>query len=503
VRPRRPGLIVHTFLPAGAVATRPALDTVWRAVAGLAMDQPISSLPTDLSEELPAESAAGGEPLVVLAARRKLVAGAIHEALAYRVHDVIAVSVLLAPNTDHIGWTALERQWRSVTPQPPAPAMGTVRVYVGQWPVHLPISGRRGPAQSRAGRLAAQIPGAGQPADWSASWCGTADGLLLWELPGTTGRRLLAMSEARDESVMDQWSWFSDGLTLPPLTRYLLHATRLRHQRAVLTGALPGLRQARLRAEDGCGALGALLRTEDPPVQEIRNAAQALGMVKTERGGLIAAWADVNDMAQTIRVTETNMMSAFGPVSGRGRGGPLDADQEIIDWMTGQLATESTYLSSAERKADEVSRLAAAVLDERQCRRREALALLQTSILGALLMALAAIQSFQYRLPLPGSLVAPLIALLAAAALVLPAVAAHWPDGSSPHRSSRRRHIAAAGTLGASAGWLAVSAGWRAGADGSAPVIWTTAGAAVAAAAVVAVLAGVRRRTRRQTSPLE
>jgi hypothetical protein len=502
MRPRRPGLLVHTFLPAGSAATRSTLQALWRAVADLAMDQPIGTLPLDLPEDLPADPTADREPLVVLAARRRLVPGAIQEALAYRVHDVIAVSVLQAPNDDDVGWVALQGQWAAVRPPLPA-AVGTVQVYLGQWPTRAPLIGRSASAARRVARLAAQVPDA-QETDWYASWCRTSDGLLLWELPPAAepavpaDRRLLAMSEARDESTMDRWTWFSRGLVLPPLTRYLLHAARLRHQRAVLTEALPGLRDARRRTEDDCGELAALLRTDDPPVEEVLAATQALGMVRTERGGLIAAWADANDMAQTVRAAHANLVSAFDVAPRCQRSGPLEVDREIVSWMTDQLATELTYLDSAQRKAQELTQLAAAVIDERQRQRRETLALLQASVLSALLMALAAIQSLEYKVPLPGSLMAPLIALLATAALVLPAAALLWPDRGNPHRPPRRRrYVAAAGALGASFGWLVVSIGWRAVADRPAPVSWAVAGAGIAVAMAgiaAAVLVGARRR---------
>jgi hypothetical protein len=490
-------------------AARSALETLWRDVGSLAMDQPIGMLSPDLPEDLPADCAVDRDPLVVLAARRRVVPGAIHEALAYRVHDVIAVSVLQAPNSDSIGWRALDARWTGMRPLPPAGAMETVRIYVGQWPAGRLFGRLRGSMVRRAELVAGQVPGA-DGADWSGSWCHTADGLLLWELPAAPpesaaagDRRMLAMSETRDEPAMDRWTWFSEGLVLPPLTRYLLHAAKLRHQRAVLAESLPHLRNARRRTEDGCGMLAMLLRTDDPPVQEVLTATETLGLVRTERGGLIAAWADANDMAQTVRAARTNMVSALGPALRCQPTGPIEVDREIADWMADQLATELTYLDSAQRKADELGRLAAAVIDRRQRQRQEALALLQTSVLGALLMALAAIQSFEYKVPLPGSMMAPLIALLATAALVLPAAALHWPDRSSPHRPARWRYVTTAGGLGATIGWLAVSTAWRAAAGGPAPPIWSAAGAAVAfvvAGMATAVLLGARWRGRATSS---
>lgn len=490
--PHRPGLIVHTFLPVGPAATRSALEPLWQRINSLGLDQPVGALPPELPPDC-----ADGDPFVVLAARRRDVAGAVYEAVAYRVHDVIAVSLLLAPNDDRVGWQALDRRWTDTT-VPPGATLETVRVYLGQWPARRPFARRGSSVAGRAEPLAGQVPDASH-VDWSGCWSRSADGLLLWELPAVADRRLLAMSAVRDEALMDRWTWFTEGLVLPPLTRYLLHAAKLRHQRDVLMTSLPRLRDARRRTEDGCDTLATLLRTVDPPVREVLAARQALSMVQTERAGLIAAWADANDMAQTVRVARTNMAAALDPAPQCEPTGPFEVDRRVADWMASQLATELTYLESAQRKADEVGRLAAASIDQRQRQRQEALVLLQTSVLGSLLMALAAAQSFAYRVPLPGSLMAPLIALLATVALVLPAAALHWPDRSSPHRPARWRYVSAGAGLGACVGWLTVSTAWWVAAGSPAPAIWSVAGLAVAAAlagiaAAVVVPAGRRGR---------
>ncbi|MEJ3744399.1 CATRA conflict system CASPASE/TPR repeat-associated protein [Actinomycetes bacterium KLBMP 9797] len=471
--PRRPALAVHTFFAAGSAPA--PLRALWDGVAGLGMDTPIAGRPVDLPE-VPGP---GPDGLEVLAARQRVVPGAVYEALAYRSHDTVGVSVLLAPNDDRVDWRALREQWAAHAPRADA-ALGTVTVYLGLAPRR---PWRLGHAQ-RAARLVRHVPD--QPpstVDRTADWCRTADGLLVSELSPDAGhahRRLVVLADAADESTLDEWTWLSDGRELPPLTRYVLHAAKLRHQERVLVAARPGLRAAVERTERACDTLAELLRTPEPSAPQLRAAARDLALVQAEQGGLVMASTDASDMAETVRAARHNMAAALGRSPRCRPGGPFDRDQATATWLTEQLAIERTYVDSAARKADQVGRLAAAALDDRHRRRQEALTLFQASVLGSLLMALAAVQSLQYQIPVPGPLMAPLVCALAMVALVLPAGVLHWPRRGTPAPPAWR-FVAGGLVAGASLGWLAATAGWWVARDAAAPPAWSCLVAALAA----------------------
>jgi hypothetical protein len=379
------------------------------------------------------------------------VPGQVHEAIAYRTPEVVVVSVRRAPNDDAVGWVELRRRWTASVGPDPAKAIGTVTLHLGQWP-----RWRRRP-----------LP----PSSYARE-----DGLVLWENISSTAkhRDLTVMGPARAEDAVDRWAWFAGGPTLPPLTRYLVHAAAIRHQAAVLESALPRLRAARDRADARCGVLTDLLLSPRPSVTALAAADQTLGAVVTEQGGLLTAEADAVDMAQTVAVARRAMVAALGPSAG----GPPSDDDEIAIWLDEQLATELTYLRTAQRKAAELSRLASAVIDERRHRRQERLTLLQASDDGALLMALAASQTFGYKGPIHrlGPVLAPLIVLLSTVALLLPPAVLYWPDRAGADRPTSGLHaiyLIGAFLFGAEVGWLGTSVDWVLATGRGAPPHWS------------------------------
>ncbi|MEV4450867.1 MULTISPECIES: CATRA conflict system CASPASE/TPR repeat-associated protein [Streptomyces] len=478
--PHKAALVVHTFFRVDR-QTAAAVESLWDAVGRLGLDDAIGRRPVTL----PPVDGVGGDRLEVLAARRRVVPGAVYEALAYRSHDVVGISLLLAPNDDEVGWGELAEQW---TRPVPTEALGGATVFLGLRGDRGRRRRRRDGARRDPGDLRRYLPG-GQGVD---GWCRIGDELLLGELPPGAGRRLLVMGDARDEAVVDRWTWLTDGRALPPLTRYLLHSAKLRYQESVLVEAMPRLRAAAEEAEQACDTLVNLLRAGDPPIGQLLEASRALTTLQAGQGGLIAAAADAADMVETVRAARRNMDAALGEVVLCRPGGPVDTDRATARWLEEQLGIELAYLESSRRKAGELARLASTVLDEQRRSRQEALTLLQASLLGALVTALAAIQSFEYRVPLAKPLLAPLVCVLAVVALVLPAAALNWPRGERPARRIRQRYAIGAALLGAPLGWLVASVAWRWAAGGAAPPVWSmvsaVAGAMVCAGGAIAAI---------------
>jgi hypothetical protein len=136
----------------------------------------------------------------------------------------------------------------------------------------------------------------------------------------------------------------------------------------------------------------------------------------------------------------------------------------MIGWFGDQLADDRLYVEASVERADRMYEITGALIEqwvrEREEERRaraERLGVLQASIVGALLMALAAVQALEYRLPLPARLEAPLIAVLSALALTLPTVAIRLSrQAPDPAPLGLAGHIGSA-LVGASMGWLVES----------------------------------------------
>ncbi|MCG5472063.1 BN6_48550 family protein [Micromonospora sp. LAH09] len=493
---RRPALVVHTLFSVGTAAgssapsapapTVDALSALWDGLARLDLTAPIAPYQRDLPEDF----GAGTPGVLLLAARQRVVPGSVYEALAFRCRDVVGVSVILAPNDDGVGWQELSDRWASTAPAMSGAELSTTTIYLGlsdhgraNW------FGRREGDGRWARRLHRQLPGAPPEPGWTTSWSRVAGRLLMWNLPADGGyaqHRYLVLASLADEAALDGMTWLSNGQVLPPLTRYVLCRAELRHQEQVLEAAIPGLRAAIDKTDRACETLAELLRTTEPSDRQLRAAALELSTVQAEGSGLIGATADVSKMAETVRGIQDNMEAALGRDVRHGPGATLHQDQKPAVWLAEQLRIELTYVDSTWRKADQLNRLATAVVGERHRRRQEVLTLIQASILGSLLMGLAAIQSLQYRVPLAGPLVAPLICVLGILALLLPATVLHWPrPGTS---TPRRRWVVVGGcAFGAALGWLASSISWWQARDVPAPQGWSALLAAAGAASVTLV----------------
>ncbi|WFF00342.1 CATRA conflict system CASPASE/TPR repeat-associated protein [Micromonospora sp. WMMD964] len=493
--PRRPALIVHTFFAVNAASgsagestpalTADAVTGLWRGLVRLDLTEPIAPYPADL----PDDYGPATPELRVLAARQRVVPEAFYEALAFRCRDVVGVSVLLAPNDDGVGWQELRDRWASAVPPVSGAEFSTTMVYLGLLDHrHVNWLGRRVGEARWARRLDLLLPGPHPGPGWTATWSRIADSLLMWVLPADDGyahSRYLVLADLADEAELDRLTWLSDGRALPPLTRYVLCGAELRHQEKVLEAAVPGLRAAIRRTDRACETLAELLRATDPSDRQLRAAALELATVQAEGSGLIAATADVSKMAETVRGIRDNMEAALGHAVGRRLNAAVEQDRTRAVWLADQLRIELTYVDATWRKADQLNRLAAAVVDERHRRRQEVLTLIQASILGSLLMGLAAIQSLQYQVPLAGPLVAPLICVLGILALLLPAAVLHWPrPGTSVPR--RRWLVAGGSVFGAALGWLMASIGWWQARDEPAPSTWSALLAAAGATVVTA-----------------
>lgn len=363
----------------------------------------------------------------LLALRRKKLGLGFRDVAAYRLHDMIGVSLTHAPNIDAEAWTDLESS--SLPDLPARHIIGEATVYAGHW-----ADG------SDASDLHPHVPESGQDESWTTRLSLTADGISWWELPGerTSHRRLLVMSALEDESALDRFLSAGTARELPWLTRYLAQAARLREQRRLLNAGLPRLRQAAVDTDTAAVTLAGMLSNPHPTSEQLEQADAALTTARVQQGGLITSAGDVRAMAATVRGVTRNLELMTAGSAMDAAGGPVDADRAVADLLTHQLLVESDYLESARLKADELSRIAGEVLGVTRHRRQEFLTLLQTAILGGLLMALTAVQSLGYRVPVPEWLIPPIIVMVTAVAVLLPVALASRRWLKRRHRRARR-----------------------------------------------------------------
>jgi hypothetical protein len=455
---RRPAVVVHAFFPMkeAIVSKSPAQEALigmWKRARGFP-PRPIGTAPTVLKlDELPEPSA----HLQILAAAERAADGdGFFETFVYRLHDVIGVSIVEAGGDDRRDWTSFMTEWFTSWNLEPTDVIGTAIVY-------LALSHHRQLA-GRAGRLpraiAAECAPPGLDRDdtaWREDCWEPLPGMHLWEVPSGDAphplRRVLAVAGRAHEDLLDAWFWGA-GKPGAPFTRYLLHAAKLRHQQTLLLAANQAMGDTIGKVDAACAELESALSDESLSLDRLIRADQALNALQTDQHGLIAYLADVQDMTTTVRSSTANLDSLVGD-SGAGRSaGPRAVDQQVGRWTLEQLRTEEAYLTAAQSKATESSRLAATRVGAALQLRRGNLTLFQTAVLGAILMALAAAQSFGYKPPLPTVLYGPTVFLLATLALALPSAVLRFSRGTGEDRRWAMVDVFFTALLGFAVGWF-------------------------------------------------
>jgi hypothetical protein len=486
-RLRRPAVIVHAFFPvekavASGSPVHEALIGMWVRACG-SRPRSIGAAPTVLAlDRLPDYTA---HMQILAAAERPADGDGFFEAFVYRLHDVIGVSIVAAGGEDRRDWTGFTTEWFQSWKLAPTDVIGTAIVY-------LALSHHRHLA-GRAGRFAPGIaedcapPGLDRDdVAWREDCWEPLPGMLLWELP--TGdsphpdRCVLAVAGRAHEGLLDTWFW---GSRKPgsPFTRYLVHAAKLRHQQTLLLAANKGMGDTIRKVDAACAELESALSTETLSLGRLIRADQTLNTLQTDQHGLIAYLADVQDLTTTVHSSMVNLDSLVGDFGTAGPAGPRAVDQQVGRWTLEQLRTEKAYLTAAQSKAAESSRLAATRVGAALQLRRGNLTLFQTAVLGALLMALAAAQSFGYKPPLPTVLYGPTVFLLAALALALPSAVLRFSRGTGEDLRWAMVDVFFAALVGFAAGWFVSVLIQQVGRHGAAATGWYALWGIVAATA--------------------
>ncbi|HEY0534424.1 MAG TPA: CATRA conflict system CASPASE/TPR repeat-associated protein [Actinoplanes sp.] len=453
-----PALHVHTYLdPAHHHETMTALE---KKCLALGM--------TSLSED--ASVRPGGPWPRWL--RSSPAADRVYQALRYDNARLSAVLVCLAPAGADAGWADLDREW------PDAGGDG----YVGRVRLFYALYEGDGDEARLAKEVRTALPGV--PALVLSALVSAVDGIFLWETANSPADRadrvLVLLAPASAEAAADALLWPSGNAVLPPLPGYLWQMAIVRHEarrfaerRAVSPpGALHDL-AARFEAAERAGFPSAGERDRLLDTLQRRTALAAAGeaVLRTVRRTIDAAAANAG---------------SFMTLSA--------ADRDYTTWLLTEVDDAIGGQHDAVAYAEPLARVGLAETEKRLRdlgARSEWLTLLQTSVIAAAGLALAASQTLNYDWPTYRSLETPFIVAVTLLGLALPLGTA----ALSP--LARRRlvvaaAIAAAG-LGAALGWLACT--WLARAHSRPPGHEKTLpAAAVLAAIAVAVGWGLRKR---------
>lgn len=476
----RPALLVYAFAaldgtPDSAQRAWRRLDRLWLAsrVLGSMTEPMLGATAPERLPELPGQT---GAFRIVASARRSTV-DRMRSMFVFTEHGTAGLIAALAADADGVaGWTELISQWSAATRlDSDHDLLSMTLVLIGL----TPDPGLLADVGSTGVRLVQQS-GGGVNLTHSDQGPGSA---LIWRLDrASTGSQMLVIAALEhEEGLIDEWAWARDGRQgLMPLTRYCLSISRADHQRR-LYQALQPIAKVIAETDDATAALMAELRRERR--QELDAAAllladQRVHQVQAARPGLLWRMTRIQEMAATVRALQANAR----------RNRPLQDDSSAptdifvrddaeLAWFLDQLDREAVYLDALTRRADSAHAAAASAITAAVARRRERITLLQTSFLGALLMALAAIQTFQSTTPIDSAIKLPLISTLAAAAFGLPFLAARWSGLTAKADPYRWPDVLAAAVVGAALSWLLSTIMWIATAKRLAPPLGT--GAAV------------------------
>ncbi|MFI6294747.1 CATRA conflict system CASPASE/TPR repeat-associated protein [Nonomuraea sp. NPDC050790] len=412
-------LIVHTFAPVAADAYQ-GLREAWQALCGEFV--PIEGVgPCDLPV------AVADLPTSGLVAVR-LDPPTNDQAFVHRRHDALFLSVALAVRDD---WDRAEHRWSTAAGDVEAWTLGEVRLFVSY--------------ESTASVVTLQEEADDAP-----------DGRRLRRI------RVTAPNEGDLPKRTEGWVWQESRAAPAPLTRYLAQAAKIRHQLRVYERAGSNLEVSAV-VDAALAALDA--RTSTPG--DLTAWHSRLLALTSGANGLVERIIGRQEMRHTVRITVANMEWEIARIGRHGSSRLFADDLALAHWFADLLGDTITYLElNRDRVRDALTTLTVqaeiATQEARELsqareaasqRRRDHVNLLQGAMIGAVLMTLAAIQSFEYKVGLNRAAIGPLIAVLSALALWLATLVLVL---SAPDGRGWRSLLGAvsAGLLAAAGAWL-------------------------------------------------
>jgi hypothetical protein len=320
----------------------------------------------------------------------------------------------------------------------------------------------------------------------------TESGVLLAEVEGDGRRTFAVVVPDSDPQLADQMTWIVAGPDLGSLLRYAVHAAKLRYQVGVFRTVLPELRAREKRLDDTLEELFRLhasLEGEHGRLnRSLIDAHSRLGRAQGESAGLAVMGSRLKELARSTEAALHNL-EAHAPRIVRSPGPTgltsFDRDRALGTWLRGQVEQELGYLESSRERMLEAQRLTALRIEQaknEQARLSNWLTVIQTSVLGAVVGCLTAIQALDLPFTPRPELQWAVLVSVPVLALLLPPLALRWVVG--------------VGSIDAFAGALCGAVlGWTIAVAANAGM--TIVGAAVGIGGVLGA-ALLRRRRRRQ-----
>lgn len=328
-------LVVHLFAPLDG----PHAETAWTQVQAvwtqvrqhLEATQlvPIAGAP----EVLPDERIEVGPDRVVACAQNR---GANVQIIARRFHDVLNVSLVLAPPLDRIGrpwrtsiapgWRDFERWWRSLSVDGVDAAIGLAMVF------QIATDAVDGLLPQRMETL---LPALGS--SWEPRSVPEATDWDVWEAdsPDDSARRafLVAGPERCYGTELTTWTWSDGGVGLPPLARYLMHAAKVRYQYRLLESSANKIRALSVQARALVDDVKPLLYKHNQP--EGQSLTTDLSVAQ---GDLEKTVSDLKAMKRTVEIACANMARALPK--------PFARDEIFAIGLQERIADETYYLQN-------------------------------------------------------------------------------------------------------------------------------------------------------------
>lgn len=355
------------------------------------------------------------------------VAGGVRQMWCDQVHDVVCLSVALTSTGPD--WTGLYDEWtQAMAGLELGDLLAVVEVFTASTGHADPVL----PDDRTAALVRDALPASVKPGPrWQTTSAATPGGLALFELstsdeprPSRRSLAVIAPTGPAGDAELNAWVWQAG---LGRLAMYLLNDAKLRHQAYVVRRDRPAIADLRRQALRALTDLQPLITnpTSYTPTQ-LRAEHTKLNNLQAKSNGLIDALARISIVRRTIAIAADNMAELT-----RGHVDPhhtafFDAQQRLAQRLDRELDDEHTYLTAARDRLHHYATVAAETLNHHRQQTQQAnqhrenqFILFQTAIIGAILMALTAVQAFNYRLDIPEPAQPAAIAALGFFALLL------------------------------------------------------------------------------------
>jgi predicted nucleotide-binding protein len=392
-------LVIHFYLPLDgpqAVNAYTGLHELWsgcRYVFGMTDPIPGTGLPSHLPDtiaDIAGWSTAAAEESAIAAQERR---GSGYQALLRRHHDVLNLSVALAPRVVDEGkaatidatlpseprrwWGELDRRWRTVADRVSGEPLGEVRLYAA---LLSPSGGtdRMAASAPLGRRLRAFLSPAAEADDWWSLGSDTDVGFAVWETSPRDDarglRRLVIAADEHRDAELSAWLWSRGDVAIPPLARYLLHAAKIRYQLRVWQQDR-AIREPGTGVDAMVGELRHLLDSRTSPHRagpigdqepaDLVAATNGLSALRGEEVAAVLTGSALRQMCQTVEIATANMAAVPGIGDCRADGrGPFHDDRTLAEWFAAQLADDGSYLETTARRARQIGEISTDVITE-------------------------------------------------------------------------------------------------------------------------------------------